>query len=53
VAYLRKGETYTDLAAGFGIDTTTVPRVSQFCVALPGLRVVATRPDVQVRDLGA
>src|SRR3954462_14798481 len=26
------------------------PRVSQFCVVLPGLRVVATRRDVQVRD---
>src|SRR4051812_49884341 len=26
VAYLRKGETYADLAAGFGIGTTTVFR---------------------------
>lgn len=26
VAYLRKGETYEDLAAGFGIGTTTVFR---------------------------
>ncbi len=26
VAHLRKGETYTDLAVGFGIGTTTVFR---------------------------
>jgi hypothetical protein len=26
VAHLRKGETYTDLAAGFGVGTTTVFR---------------------------
>jgi hypothetical protein len=26
VAYLRKGETYTDLACGFAIGTTTVYR---------------------------
>jgi hypothetical protein len=26
VAYLRKGETYTDLACGFAIGTTTVHR---------------------------
>jgi hypothetical protein len=25
-AHLRKGETYTDLAAGFGVGTTTVFR---------------------------
>ena len=36
VAYLRKGETYEDLTAGFGIGTTTVYRYVQ-----EGLAVLA------------
>lgn len=34
LAYLRKGETYTDLAAGFGIGTATVYRYVREALAL-------------------
>jgi len=34
VAYLRKGETYTDLACGFAVGTSTVYRYVRGAVAL-------------------
>jgi Helix-turn-helix of DDE superfamily endonuclease len=35
VAHLRKGETYTDLAAGFGVGTTTVFRYITEAIEVP------------------
>jgi hypothetical protein len=34
LAYLRKGETFADLAAGFGVGTTTARRYANETVAL-------------------
>ncbi|MCY7341088.1 MAG: transposase family protein [Pseudonocardia sp.] len=42
VAYLRKGETYTDLAGGFGIGTSTVYRYLREAIAL----LAATAPTL-------
>ncbi|NMI01220.1 transposase family protein [Pseudonocardia sp. K10HN5] len=54
VAHLRKGETYTDLAAGHGIGTTTMFRyiheaIDVLAALAPGLRaageVAVARPS--------
>ena len=42
VAYLRKGETYTDLAGGFGIGTSTVYRYLREAIGL----LAATAPTL-------
>ena len=58
VAHLRKGETYTDLAAGFGIGTTTVFRYIQEALevltalapSLAGAMAVAARKAFVILD---
>jgi hypothetical protein len=51
VAHLRKGETYADLATGFGIGTTTVFRyiheaLDVLAALAPSLRDAVTRGSV-------
>src|SRR5690606_14750193 len=43
LAYLRKGETYTDLAAGFGVSTTTAWRYVEETVKLLAARAPKLR----------
>lgn len=58
VAHLRKGETYADLAAGFGIGTTTVFRyirealgvLAALCPSLPQAMTVAAAKDFVILD---
>jgi hypothetical protein len=45
VAHLRKGETYADLAAGFGIGTTTVFRYITEAVEVLAAPESEPRPD--------
>ena len=47
LAYLRKGETFADLAAGFGVGTTTAWRYANETVALPATRAPRLRKAVR------
>jgi len=47
LAYLRKGETFTDLAAGFGVDTTTVWRYVEETAVLLAARAPKLRKAVR------
>src|ERR1700740_2339692 len=47
LAYLRKGETFADLAAGFSIGTTTAWRYVEETVALLAARAPKLRRAVQ------
>jgi DDE superfamily endonuclease/Helix-turn-helix of DDE superfamily endonuclease len=47
LAYLRKGETFAELAAGFGIGTTTAWRYAQETVALLAARAPKLRQAVR------
>jgi hypothetical protein len=49
VAYLRKGETYADVATGFGIGTTTVFRYLR--EALEVLADLALTPRISKREV--
>ena len=51
LAYLRKGETFAELAAGFGVGTATAWRyVTETCRGrLPGLRSCAWRCGTRAR----
>jgi hypothetical protein len=47
LAYLRKGETFADLAAGFGVGTTTAWRYAEETVALLAARAPKLRRAVR------
>jgi hypothetical protein len=47
LAYLRKGETFADLAAGFGVGTTTAWRYANETVALLATRAPRLRKAVR------
>src|SRR3979411_2258122 len=47
LAYLRKGETFAELAAGFGVGTTTAWRYVNETVALLAARAPKLRQAVQ------
>ena len=47
LAYLRKGETFAELAAGFGIGTTTAWRYVEETVALLAARAPKLRQAVR------
>jgi DDE superfamily endonuclease/Helix-turn-helix of DDE superfamily endonuclease len=47
LAYLRKGETFADLAAGFGVGTTTAWRYAEETVALLAARAPKLRQAVR------
>jgi Helix-turn-helix of DDE superfamily endonuclease len=47
LAYLRKGETFAELAAGFGVGTTTAWRYVNETVELPAVRAPKLRTAVQ------
>lgn len=47
LAYLRKGETFTELATGFGIGTTTAWRYAGETVALLAARAPKLRKAVR------
>ena len=48
LAYLRKGETFADLAGGFGVGTATAWRYVSETVALPAAR--APKPGRALQD---
>ena len=46
LAYLRKGETFAALAAGFGVGTTTAWRYVEETVALLAAQMIVPAPGV-------